>query len=799
MRSLGLFFGSDMYGVAIILGTFMGGLALGSLIGGYFSERLNRPLLWYGLVEIGIGAFALSVPAILELFDPLLRSVYPESFHDSSSLYQVTRIALASGTILVPTTLMGTTLPLIMRHFVRSQSGLGEMAAFFYGINTLGALAGTMLAGFLLLPYIGMHKTTLFAAAINFSIGLGCIFIALRSNAPGMAKVQVSNDQTKLHAPHPRTSNISRNKIATAALFGIGISGIGSFALEVVWTRILIMSFSATVYSFTSMLACFLFGIFLGSLLVSKFVDRVRNPLGLLAKLELGVGLSVALLCVLVNSIPDFFSHVLATTMQVLPGENGGALVLATLIASIFLLVIPATLLGATFSVALKAYTVNVMQIGSRTGNLYFANTVGAIIGSLGAVLFLLPTAGAKASLALIALLFALNGVWLWFTEYGKSLKTLIHPGLAIPVIITFWSITTGLFSPYQITLNFNQKIGSDTQLLYHKEGIQSTIDIIRSGSDITSLIIGGNIEADNGYTQKRHFILKGHLPLMFHEAPESVLVVGLGMGITLQATANHEGLKQIHVVELSPEILEAHSQLREVNGDVVANPLVKVRIDDGRSYMKLSQSNYDMITADPIHPKISRVGYLYTREYYQYIRERLNDGGIVCQWMPIYQMSPARLRSAMKTFYEVFPNATFWYVKNHGLFIAKKEPLVIDYTLLADKFSRPMIKKDLKSIDIASPEEMLALLLMGPEEIRAFINDGPIVPTNTDDHPYLEYFVPGDLFYQPIHNVRSLTRHLADPVHFVKNLPPESAIRVQQLIMDRGRKLVDELADNPS
>jgi spermidine synthase len=267
--------------------------------------------------------------------------------------------------------------------------------------------------------------------------------------------------------------------------------------------------------------------------------------------------------------------------------------------------------------------------------------------------------------------------------------------------------------------------------------------------------------------------------------------VVGLGMGITLQATARHPGLERIDVIELSPDILEAQKYLGEVNGNVVDDPLVHVRIDDGRSYMKLGRGGFDMITADPIHPKISRVGYLYTREYYESIRERLNEGGVVCQWMPIYQISPRRLRSAMKSFLEVFPNATLWYVEGHTLLVAKTGSLPIDYLLLQKRFADPRVREDLASIDIRSPEELLSHLVMGPNELRAYIESEAGVPSNTDDYPYLEYFVPGDLYFTTLDNVREFEGHFANPADLVRGLPDAAAARVGVLAADRQRRIL--------
>jgi spermidine synthase len=797
MRALGLFFGSDLYGVTIILSTFMGGLALGSLFGGRLAERTPRPLMWYGLAELAIGLFALGFGSLLGALDPVLRSFYPDAAGGPSFFYQTVRVVLASGTLLIPTALMGATLPLIMRHFVRSRSALGQQAAYFYAVNTLGALAGTLAAGFVLLPYLGMTGATAATAAVNLFIGITCVPLGARSRLPADLTTLPSAPDA---APDTRLDPLqgvdaeTRVRLARAAILAFGLSGFGSFALEVVWTRILLISFSATVYSFASMLSCFLFGIFFGSTWISGVVDRHKDPVRLFGYLELGIGVCVAALCLLVNVVPGLFGSILGTVSEILPGDKGNALVISTLLTSFVLLAVPTTLLGATFAVALRTYTTSVARVGSRTGNLYFSNTFGAILGSLAGGLVLIPAIGAKASLAVLALLFTGIGIYLCTARKGFTLRALATPSVAGALGAVLLAAGISLALPYRVVLNFNQRAAAETDLLYHAEGVQNTIDVVRSRSGVTSLIIGGNIEADDGYTQLRHFILKGHLPLLMMDDPKSVLVVGLGMGITLSSTARHEELDRIDVIELSPEILEAQKVLREVNDDVTNNPVVNVRIDDGRSYVKMSDRKYDMITADPIHPKISRVGYLYTKEYYESIRDHLEPGGVVCQWMPIYQISPTRLRSAMKTFADVFPNATFWYVKNHGLFIAKVDSPVIDYASLARRFEEPSTKEDLARIDINTPEDLLSLLLMGPDEIQAYLNAEPGIPTNTDDYPYLEYFVPGDLFSRPADNVREFVKHSVDPTRFVRGQPPESAARVRELIKGRSERLVSEL-----
>jgi spermidine synthase len=786
MRSLGLFFGSDMYGVSIILGAFMAGLALGSFLGGRLAQHTQRPLLWYGVAELGIGAAALPFAAILAALLPLLHSAWAGDPESGRWGYQAVRVVIAGVMLLVPTTLMGATLPLIMRHFVRTRSVLGESGAYFYAINTLGALAGTLLAGFVLLPYLGMAQATACAASLNLAIGAVCVAVGWRSRAPETPSVQAGDLD-----PLPGLDSEVRRRIAWAALLAFGLSGFGSFALEVAWTRILLISFSATVYSFAATLACFLFGIFLGSRMISRAVDRHANPVALFAALELGVAVSVGILGLLLHVVPGVFGRLLGEVAAALPGLQGHALVLTTLVASFPLLVVPATALGATFPVALRIYTTSVAQVGSRTGNIYASNTIGAVVGSLAGGLLMIPTLGARATIAALSVLFLVIGTVLGRVRVDGKRPSLTTPSIAIAASVTIFCAAGSLLIPYRPTLNFSQATLADAELVYHSEGIQNTIDVVRSPSGATSLIIGGNVEADNGYRQRRHFVLKGHLPLLLMDEPSTVLVVGLGMGITLQATARHPGLKRIDVIELSPEILEAQTELASVNGGVVENPIVHVRIDDGRMFMKMATRHFDMITADPIHPKISRVGYLYTREYYESIRDRLADGGVVCQWMPMYQVAPRRLRSAVKTFLEVFPHATLWYVEGHALLVAKQTPLSIDFAQLKRRLADPQVREDLASIDIDSPEELLSHLMLGPEELRTFIEDEPGVPTNTDDHPYLEYFVPGDLFHTTLDNTQELAPHLTDPARFVHGLPPDAASRLAALADGRREHIL--------
>jgi len=784
MRTLGLFLGSDMYGVAIVLAAFMGGLALGSLVGGRLAERTERPLLWYGLAEVGIGLAALALRPLLHALEPLLAQAYPAAHDGATHLYLASRVGVAIAALLVPTALMGATLPLILRQFARDRAALGRTSAHFYAVNTLGALTGTLAAGFVLLPYLGMARTTQLIAGLNLAIGLACVALGR-----GLFVERVTVDARAVVDGGDRPDS----RRARTALAALCLSGFASFGFEVVWTRVLLISFSATVYSFAAMLACFLLGIFLGSLAVRRHVDTHPEPLALLGRLQLGVGASVALLALLVNAVPGVFGHLLGATSYLLGEARGAALVVSTLLASFLLLIVPTSLLGATFPVGLRVYTTSIAKVGSSAGNLYAANTFGAIAGSLVTGLFIIPALGTRPTFALLAALFSMIG-WGCLHVAGEGRSLLRHPIGALAFAATLAAGVTPLMLPYRVTLNFNQTRAAETELLYHAEGIQNTIDVDRSKRGVTRLVIGGNVEADDGYVQRRHFVLKGHLPLLFLERPRTALVIGLGMGITLDSTTRHPGIERIDVVELSPEILAAHQVLRDINRDVARNPLVHIRIDDGRSFLRHGEGTFDMITADPIHPKVSRVGYLYTREYYASIAAHLAPEGVVCQWMPLYQVAPKRLRSAMASFAAVFPNATFWYVKNHGLFIARKDDATLDYRIVAQRFEDPEVRADLASIDIHTPEDLLSLMLLGPDEVRAFLAVDRGVPLNTDDFPYLEHFVPRDLFYAADSIMAELVPFAIDPAKYVSHQPEDSQERVRALCAGRAERFLGEL-----
>ena len=691
-------------------------------------DRLARPLLWYGLIEIGIGLYALTFQPLLNAFQPLLHGVYAASFESAPIVYQATRVAIAAGMLLVPTALMGATLPLVVRSFVQKDGELGRFGGFFYAINTLGALVGTLVAAFGLFPLLGASTTTMVAVSINVIVGLAVIGVS-GSVTPGSME-----RPTAELTPIPDSPYRYNEGHARVALWGIGVSGLAALALEVIWTRILTQSFSATVYSFATMLACFLFGIFLGSRVAGPYADRERNPLRLFGSIELGIGVCVLLLPLASLLAPKLFGTWVWVGTRLLNDDFAVASVVSMFAISGIFILIPTVLLGATFPVAVRICTPAVGRAGFGTGRVYAANTAGAILGSLLAGFVMVPALGGRGSLVVSGVIFVSNGLLLLRRAWGESWSPVRDKRVMLPLAIGGGAALLALLLPRQTVLNYYLQTNTQPEVMYHGEGVSHSVDIVRSTSGQVVMMVDGNIEADTSFVQRRHFILKGHLPVLLHEAPRDVAVVGLGLGITLLATARNPEVQNIQVIELAPEIVSAHAYLNEVTGGVLDHPKVNLRIDDGRNFLAMTDRKFDMITADPIHPRITGVGYLYTKEYYESIRRHLKPGGVVCQWMPMYHVSRESFDVAFRTFAGVFEHATFWYVRGHGLFVASERPVSIDLPRLRERLADEVVAGDLASIDIDGAEQLLAHLLMGPRQIQAYLAQSADGVINTDD-----------------------------------------------------------------
>jgi spermidine synthase len=791
MRRLALFLGGDVYSAAITLSAFMGGLALGSFLVSRYADRLRQALMWYGLLEICIGLYALLFPVFLGAFSSQYQHVYRTYFDSAPWLYHAFRVVVATITLIIPTTMMGATLPLIVRYLCRAGK-IGRYSGFFYSMNTCGALAGVLAVGFVLLPMLGMKASTFFACSINVIIGLTALVLS-RHTSPMLSAeypdaLRASADLAADNPAHDRT-------VAKIALVAIALSGLAALALEVVWMRILVQSFCATVYAFSVMLSCFLFGIFYGSRWISLRVDRQQSLPRLFGLLELGLGFSVASLAILTYFVPPVFSRLVFHWIGVSESHFGFGYIVAQFIVSACLILVPTLLMGATFPVAVRICTPSLQMVGRGVATVYAASTVGGILGALLGGMVLIPALGTHRSLLVIAAIFVGAGLLLLLRQNGSTdWASWKQPTAAVLLLLFLVSAVVGWRMPRQPVTNlYYYLIWTHPQVIYHGEGVAHNVDIFKT-NNVTTMTINGAGEADNSYPARRQFFLKAHLPLLLHPDPKDVAVVGLGLGITLSATNRNPKVQNIEVIELTREMVEAQRYVEDISGGVLRSPKVHLRIDDGRNFMAMSDRSFDMITADPVHPRNTGVGYLYTQEYYQSIRRRLRPQGVVCQWMPMYQMSKRSFDVAFRTFVSVFPNASFWLVGANGLFVASIEPFQIDYRDLVTRMRDPIVSADLDSIGVHNSPELLGLMMMGPDEVARYLASTPNQELNTDDNAYLEYHTPFDMLQKWQKIVAGMVPFAALDLQDVRNISPEERAQVSQAWERRKIELLQEL-----
>jgi spermidine synthase len=795
MRRLALFFGSDVYSAAFTLSAFMGGLTVGSLLAARITDRLQRALFWYGSLEIGIGLYAACFPTFLRIFSHQYHTVYASYFLTAPWLYHGFRILVATVTLVIPTTMMGATLPLVVKYFSR-HGAIGRQSGFFYSVNTCGALAGVLCVGFVLLPMLGISAATALACAVNIGIGVTALVLGRRLGFDleeafyGEAVTVAATISTPL--PGPRA--------ARAALLAIALSGMAALALEVVWMRILAQSFSATAYSFAIMLACFLFGIYYGSKWISHRVDAESTGLLLFGEIELGLGVSVALLAVATHFVPFLFSKLLWRLNRA-AGDFGVASTVAECAISVLLILPPTLLMGAAFPLAVKICTPKLSGIGRGVGSVYAANTTGGIAGALAGGMVLIPVFGTQISLLVIAGIFAATGMLLLYSH--ASWRELVRRWPSALMLLLLGAGAGGFLLRKPVIVE-NYLYGGrwdNVQIVYHGEGIAHNVDIVKNRDYtrkryITTMMVNGTPEADTTYVQRRHFILKAHLPLLLHPNPRDIAVVGLGLGVTLGAVARYPAVRNIELIELTREMVHAQKYLEDISGGALRSPKVHLRIDDGRNFMAMADQRFDMITADPIHPRVTGVGYLYTQEYYESIKRRLAPEGIVCQWMPMYRISRRSFDVAFRTFAAVFPHASFWYVRGNGLFIATEKPFQVDFRALKPRVQDPAVKADLDSIEIHSASELLAHMLMGPEQISRYLANAPAGPMNTDDNAYLEYHSPFEYLEPGRKIVAALLPYAALDLRDIHNLTSEDRNQLERSWNRRTASLLSEDLD---
>ena len=760
-RYLSLIFGGSHLAVTTVLAVFMGGLALGSYLIGRRIDEHGQLLRLFGTLELGIGASALIFTALMQIYPPVyikLAQLGPESPLYLSSI----RITFTILALIIPATLMGGTLPVLTAFSARLLHGTGIRLSFLYGCNTIGAVAGAAATGFVMLRSFSMSTTMLTAVAINGVVGLSAFVLQRRLMTAPLAE-KMPADAT----PDSATKDAADTNLPfRLVFFGIGLSGFCAMGYEVLWTRILSIAIGASAYGFTLLLMAFLSGIALGSIAYG-FAGRIYSagrksnfPLRTLfctfGAIQIGIGITALLASSRISHLPSFMAFLQSYFFDRLPGaDKFQVLQLANLILAFSIMFIPAFLMGIAFPLAGEIHCRYRQRIGAAIGETLSINTLGAILGTGVSGFVLIYLLGIQKSLQILILLNVGYGLYLLaVTKGGKLVVRLIAMAvtlsLAIPVIFPgSWQLwDPRLFALYQS--NKPEVYGTDEELQemlanmdirYYGEGSQAVVSSVQS-ADTLFFITNGRVEASNAEQDMQCQYVLGHLPMLLHKNPRRVFVLGTGSGMTLGAVSVHPSVEQITLAEIEPSVLNV-ARTFGVDNHYILNkpdPRLKVVFNDGRNHLLTTKERYDVITADPVHPWFSGSGYLYSTEYFRLASQRLNPGGIICQWLPLYELTAENLKSVVKTIQENFSYTMIWVTHYDAEIIASNEPIIIDEAQLARRLDQPQVKTDLRQIKMGSAEDFLSYFVMGSAGAKSYARGGKL---NTDDNLYLEFSAP--------------------------------------------------------
>lgn len=738
-KLLTLVFGVTMLAVSTVLTSFFGGLALGSYLGGKWVDKYGDGFKWYGIAEMIIGLYALVFPLILMLNNGVyvfLAQKTGAGFYGLSLF----KFALAALILIAPTTLMGATLPMLSKALA-SENRFARDVGGLYTVNTIGAVAGALISAFYLIPSFGMRMILFSVGGFNIVLGAVAFFLSRQEKSRQGSSAEASAPSTL-----PGDGEIPRG-FALLILIGFAVSGFTGLAYEVIWTRILGFILTGTIYAFSVVLAVFLIGIAAGSLVFSAFLDRIKSigaVVAILAAVEVLIGLSSIGLITLYDKLPSFqFYWRIDTT----PDWNES--VYLYFLTSFITLIIPTFLFGATFPLVCKIYGKRAGRVGTKIGNIYSLNTVGGILGSFFSGFVMIPFLGMQKTIILMGAVNAAAGIlFMLFSPYCKSALRYAFAAGCIAVTIGL-ILTLPENMPYSLHKSF---LTEGEEIIFYKEGTAATVMVAeRPGKSLTAsnkrLWVNGNKATAAYYEGLQINRFQGVLPMVLHPDPKDILVICFGSGTTF-GTLSQFPVNKVDNVEIASTVIEAAPKFKKENMDVLNNPVSRINIDDGRSFLAATSKKFDVITEEPMHPSLAGVVNMYTKEYYELAKAHLNEDGLMSQWIPLYDLSVEDVRLMVKTFQSVFPHTTIWLANADIFMIGSPSKMNVNYDRLVDKLSMPNVHSLLKDIDLEDPHEFLSTFLMNEEMVGVYAAGQQVM---TDDMPVVEFTGPRSLNYNTI------------------------------------------------
>lgn len=741
---------SDALGVTVlavvsVLAVFMGGLALGSLIFGRVVDRVRSPARLYGILEIGIGAAALLILPLLAAltgwFDSLQRG------RELSFASQVSaRILYSAVVLLLPTLLMGGTFPALCRYLVPVGGGEGGRAiGRVYGLNTLGAVTGALLAGFLLIERFGLRQTVFAAAGLNGLVGLAAIFLY-----PGLAGGRGTGGGGDAAAPYP--GGDAGGSVAPLILGVALVSGFVSIGLEVFWSKALVFFIGNSTYAVSLTLASFLLGIALGSLLFARLEGRIRRPLATYGALQAAVAaagaLTVPLLCRLFYSagwIPLSVYFEVSAYESVSWTSN----LLRIALTCLLVMIVPTTLMGVAFPLGASILVRTEKRVGRALGDLYAINTLGSILGAVLAGTLVISLFGVQKGIVVLASFSFAAGIYVLYRALPR------RRGALTLSLVLFAALAVGGGRFLTLPGGFRSEMeGERDEVLYYREGIAGIVKVFRKPTGVKFMSVDGAVIGSTASDLQKKQKILAHLPALLARNPESALAVGLGSGITLGALGMHESFETIDCVEIVPEVVEGAAFFDRDSRGILDDPRARVRVDDGVVYLRTAERAYDVISSDAKlnHAYVGN-GAVFSRAYYAHGLGRLSPGGVFCQWVPIL-LPEGEWKTVARTFLSAFPHVSLWFFEPaHAILVGSNEPLAVDPERLRRALSDGEIREELARFGLDSIGALLGSFICDTEALRRFVGEGPL---HTFDRPTLEFRLPRAFAARRTHEVES-------------------------------------------
>jgi spermidine synthase len=706
--------GSSAVSLGVLLGTFMGGL--GSLALPRIVSARYHPLRVYALLELGIGLIG-----ILVLFGlPLVSGVYT-AWAGSGPVSVILRALAAGVCLLPPTVLMGATLPALSRWVETTPHGVSWLG-FFYAGNTGGAVVGSLFAGFYLLRVYDMPTATYTAVALNVIVAV----LAL-----GLARI-VGHEIVE--APPAKAD---RAPGAAAIYVVIALSGMTALAAEVIWTRLLSLLFGATTYTFSLILAAFLVGIGIGSAAGSALARTLTRPRLALGWCQALLGLTIAWAAfMLTDSLPYW---PVDPSLALTPWFN-----FQLDFARCLWTVLPSSVLwGATFPLALASAALPGRDPARLVGGLYGANTIGAIIGSLAAGLLLVAWLGSQHTQQLLIAISAISALLaLWPVQDAAERDRFGLRFAAVVLVIGIGSaalITGAIHGVPGLLVAYGRyaatRVGQ-AEYIYVGEGLNADVAVSRLADGTLNYHNAGKVQASSEPQDMRLQRMLGHLTTLLPASPRSVLVIGCGAGVTAGAVSIDPRVQQETIAEIEPLVVRTVSTyFSNYNFDVIRNPKVRVRLDDARHYLMTTGDKFDAVTSDPLDPWVKGAAMLYSREFFEVVKQHLNPGGVMTLFVQLYWTNEEAVKSELATFFEAFPNGVVWGNTQNGegydlVLMGQVEPVQINVDEMEARLRSPEyapVAHSLREIGFTSAVDLLATYAGQPRDLGGWLRDAVI------------------------------------------------------------------------